>query len=71
MTNGRRIEVEILFAAFEQKDCNVKPEQKLNKDLMPTAPNSILRFYKLYHLSLPILHFVKPVRFVLGHRPLL
>ena len=28
---GWRIEVEILFAALDQKDCNVKPQQMLNK----------------------------------------
>ena len=31
MFTSWRIEEEILFAAFEQKDWNVKPQQMLNK----------------------------------------
>ena len=38
MPTGWRIEVEILFAAFEQKDCNAKPQQTLNKYPTHTAP---------------------------------
>jgi len=35
---GWRIEVEILFAAFEQKDCNAKPQQMLKNVILFTAP---------------------------------
>ena len=35
---GWRIEVEILFAAFEQKDYNGKPQQILKKDILLKAP---------------------------------
>ncbi len=39
MPKGWRIAVEILFAAFEQKDCNAEPQQMLRHILQPKAPN--------------------------------
>ena len=44
---GWRIAVEILFAAFEQKDCNGEPQQMFIKVPLLTAPNnktSLLNF---------------------------
>ena len=38
LQKGWRIGVEILFAAFMQKDYNVKPQQLLKIDLKLTAP---------------------------------
>ena len=39
---GWRIEEEILFAAFEQKDCNVEPQQMLNKVSLAHSPKQFL-----------------------------
>ena len=40
LLKGWRIEVEILFAALEQKDCNGEPQQMLIKVSLLTAPNN-------------------------------
>ena len=40
LPKGWRIEVEILFAALEQKDCNGEPQQMLIKVPLLTAPNN-------------------------------
>ena len=45
---GWRIAVEILFAAFEQKDCNGEPQQMLIKVPLVTAPS----FFEHHNLEI-------------------
>ena len=53
LLKGWRIAVEILFAAFEQKDCNGEPQQMLIKVPLLTAPNN----------KTPLLNFLLPGSF--------
>ena len=48
LPKGWRIAVEILFAAFEQKDCNGEPQQMLIKVPLLTAPNNETSFLNFF-----------------------
>ena len=57
LLKGWRIAVEILFAAFEQKDCNGEPQQMLIKVPLLTAPNN----------KTPLLNFLLPGSFLINY----